>query len=104
MKYIVIFSTCANIKEAQKIAAALVKNKLVACANIIDKIESVFWWQGKVDRAKEVLLVIKSRQSRLDKITRQIKSLHSYKVPEIIALPIIAGYKPYLEWINESVR
>jgi len=104
MKYTIIFSTCANKKEAEKIAGALIKKKLVACVNIIDKIESVFWWQGKADRAKEALLVIKSRQSKLDKIIGLVKSLHSYQVPEIIAVPVIGGNKAYLEWIDESVR
>jgi len=103
MGYVVIFSTCANKKEAGRIADNLVKNKLVACVNIIDRVESVFWWQGKTDSAKEALLVIKSKQSKLNKIIKLVKSLHSYQVPEIIALPIMGGYKPYLEWIDESV-
>ena len=102
MRYIVIFSTCANKKEAGRIAERLVKNKLVACVNIIDGIESVFRWRGRVDRAKEALLVIKSKQSKLNKIIKLVKSLHSYQVPEIIALPIIGGHTPYLDWIDES--
>jgi len=102
--YLVIFITCADKKEAVGIAEALIKGKAAACVNIVDKIASLFWWEGKVDRAKEVLLIVKSRKSKLNRIIRLVKSRHSYKVPEIIALPIIAGYKPYLEWINDSVR
>jgi len=104
MKPIVIFSTCANRKEALRIAQSLVKNKLAACVNIVDKIESLFWWEGKVDRSREVLLIIKSRQSKLTGIIKSVKALHSYEVPEIIALPITGGYKPYLNWIDGSVK
>lgn len=100
--YAVIFITCANKKEAGRIAKALVKNKLAACVNIVDKIESIFWWQGKVDLASEALLIMKSKREKLTKIIKLVKSMHSYEVPEIIALPIIGGYRPYLEWIDES--
>lgn len=102
--HIVIFVTAASKLEAKRIAGALIKNKLVACVNIIDKIESIFFWQGKVDNAKEVLLIIKSRKNLLNKIIATVRKNHSYQVPEIIAMPIIAGYKPYLEWIDESIR
>lgn len=99
----VIFITCANNKEAERIARALVKNKLAACVNIVDKIKSVFWWQGKIDQAKETLLIAKSKQSNLAKVIKLVRSLHSYELPEIISLPISGGYKPYLEWINASL-
>jgi periplasmic divalent cation tolerance protein len=102
--YIVIFITASNKKEAKKIAEKLIKNKLAACVNIVNKIESLFWWQAKVDKASEVLLIVKSRKDKLAKIIAAVKSAHSYDVPEIIALPIIGGYKPYLKWINESLR
>lgn len=101
--FIVIFVTASNKKEARKIAQALIKNKLAACVNIVDKIKSLFWWQGKVDAADEVLLVIKSKRKNFRQITKLIKSIHSYQVPEIIALPIVEGHRPYLEWIDESL-
>ena len=101
--HIVVFITAANNKEAKRIAHRLIKDKLAACANIADEIESFFWWKGKVVQAKEALLIIKSKKEKLAKIIKLVKSLHSYEVPEIIALPIIDGYKPYLEWIDESV-
>ncbi|MFH1641116.1 MAG: divalent-cation tolerance protein CutA [Candidatus Omnitrophota bacterium] len=100
--YIVVFCTAANKKEAERIAQGLIKNKLAACVNIVDKVRSLFWWQGKIDKAEESLLVIKTRKALFGKLTKTIKSLHSYEVPEIIALPIIAGNKKYLEWIRES--
>jgi periplasmic divalent cation tolerance protein len=102
--YIVIFITASSKKEGRRIARALLKNKLVACVNIVDKISSFFWWQGKIDTAKELLLIIKSKKSLLPKIIKLIKSKHSYDVPEIIVLPIIAGNSDYLRWIDDSVR
>jgi periplasmic divalent cation tolerance protein len=101
---VVIFITCANRNEADKIANELVAQKLVACVNIVDKVNSIFWWQDKVDSANEVLLIAKSKKSLMEKIIRQVKSQHSYQVPEVIALPIISGNKEYINWINESVR
>jgi periplasmic divalent cation tolerance protein len=101
---IVVLVTARDKKEAQKISAGLVKHKLAACVNIIDKVNSLFFWEGKVDRAKESLLVIKSKKAKLSKIIKLVRSLHSYKVPEIIAIPIIAGDGPYLRWIDAALR
>jgi periplasmic divalent cation tolerance protein len=102
--YIVIFITASDKKEARRIAAELIKKRLAACVNIIDGIESFFWWRGKAERAKEALLIVKSKKERLTKIIKTIKAMHSYEVPEIIALPVIAGDEPYLRWIDASVR
>ena len=102
--HIVVFVTAGSKKEAQKIASGLIKKKLAACVNIIDKIDSVFFWEGKVQKSKESLLIIKSTEAKFPRIAKAVKSLHSYDVPEIIALPVIAGHKPYLRWIDESVR
>ncbi|MBM3254852.1 MAG: divalent-cation tolerance protein CutA, partial [Candidatus Omnitrophica bacterium] len=95
---IAIFITASNMKEANKIANALVGARLVACVNILDKVKSVFFWEAKLERAQEVLLIAKSKKAKFSKIARLAKSLHSYQVPEIIALPIIDGYRPYLKW------
>ncbi len=102
--YIVIFITASNKKEAQKIASVIIRHKLAACVNIVDKIHSVFFWKSKIDQAKESLLIIKSKKEKLTKIIKLVKSMHSYEVPEIIALPIIAGDKLYLRWIDASLR
>ena len=80
----------------------LVEDKLVACVNLTDNIRSVYWWQGKVEQAGEVLLILKSKRRLLKRIIKTVKSVHSYTVPEIIALPIIDGHKDYLDWIDES--
>ncbi len=102
--YIVILITCSKKQEATKIVKALLEKKLVACVNIIDKVESFFWWKGKIDRAQECLLIAKSTKAKLDKITKVVKSLHSYVVPEIISLPVAGGNKTYLDWIDDCIR
>ena len=101
--YIVIFITAKDKLEAKAISDRLLQDKLIACANIIDGVQSVFWWQQKIDEAQEVLLVLKSRRDFFEKIVRTVKSLHSYEVPEIIALPIVDGNPDYLRWIDESL-
>ena len=100
--HIVIFVTAKDEAQAKKIAEKLVADKLVACANIIPGIQSIFRWQGKVDRAKEVLLVLKSRRRHFPLIVQTVKALHTYDVPEVIALPIVEGNKDYLNWLTES--
>lgn len=102
--YIVIFATCANKKEASLIAKRLLTKRLVACANIIDGAKSFFWWKGEVDKAAEALVMMKTVKGNFSKIQKVIKTLHSYEVPEIIALPVIDGEKTYLKWIDESVQ
>jgi len=104
MKNIVVLITAADKKEAKKIAGGLINQRLAACVNIVDKVNSLFWWRGKVDRAEEALLIVKSKRSAFKRIVQAVKRLHSYEVPEIIALPIIEGEKKYLEWLNDSVR
>ena len=101
---VVILITCANKKEAKKIARHLVNKRLVACVNLLSGVESVFWWQKKIDSATEVLLIAKSKRSLIARIISQVQSLHSYQVPEVIALPIVAGNQDYIKWINESIR
>jgi periplasmic divalent cation tolerance protein len=100
--HIVVLVTVPTVSHAKKITNFLLKEKLVACVNIIPKVESFFWWEGKIDNAKELLLVIKTKKQLLNKLIKAVKSKHPYSVPEIIALPIIAGNKDYLEWINDS--
>jgi periplasmic divalent cation tolerance protein len=102
--HIVIFITAGKREEAKHIAEDLVEGGYAACVNIIDGVTSIFRWQGKIEEAKEYLLVIKSLESRLDDITRRVKQLHSYAVPEIIAFRVIGGSKDYLEWITSSVE
>ena len=104
MMFVIIFITASNKKEAGRIAQGLIKKRLAACVNIAGDIKSLFRWKGKIDKAREVLLIVKSKKTNFKKIAGFVRSVHSYQVPEIIAVPIIAGDKPYLEWINAAVR
>lgn len=99
---ILVLSTTKDKAQAQRIAKAIVEEKLAACVNIIDGIQSIFAWQGKVDETAEALMVIKTQKNIFEKLEKRIKALHSYDVPEIIALDITAGHKPYLDWVRES--
>jgi len=101
---IVVLVTASSAEEAHKISEQLLKDKLAACVNIIKGIESLFWWEDKIDHANETLLVVKTKSSAFKALTTAVKKAHSYKVPEVIALPIINGNPDYLKWINESVK
>ena len=104
MSSIVVFSTCSNKREAKRLTQSLLDKKLIACAAVIDRIESRFWWKGKIDSARESMLVLKTRKNLLKKVAKEIKRFHSYEVPEVIALPIVGGNRDYLTWIEESCR
>jgi periplasmic divalent cation tolerance protein len=101
---IVVLVTCGSAKEARKIARAVVEKRVAACANMLSSpVQSVYRWKGRVESAKEFLLIIKTTQARFPKLKAEVKRLHTYEVPEIIALPIAAGAADYLAWISESV-
>jgi len=101
---IVLFITTADAEEARRIADVLLKERKAACVNIVPAVSSLFWWQDKVEKAEESLLMVKSRASVLNQIVKLVKQHHSYDVPEIIALPIIGGNPDYLEWIGKEVK
>jgi periplasmic divalent cation tolerance protein len=101
---IIVYVMTANKAEAERIASALLDEKLVACANILGSAASLFWWQGRVDRADEVLLMLKTRADLFEELSAKVKGLHSYEVPEIVALPIVYGDRPYLEWLFGSLK
>ncbi|MFH1779168.1 MAG: divalent-cation tolerance protein CutA [Candidatus Omnitrophota bacterium] len=100
MNYLVVFITAANKDEARKIARSLVAKRLVACVNIVPAIESIFTWKGKLEVAKEVLLIAKTKAELFSKVERCVKRLHSYECPEIIAFEIAKGNKDYLRWVE----
>jgi len=101
---IVVLVTCPTRTVARRVGNALVKRRLAACVNIVPSIESIFVWQGKVDHARECLLLIKTPAGTFAPLARAVRLLHPYEVPEIIALPISAGHPPYLRWIKDSTR
>jgi periplasmic divalent cation tolerance protein len=99
-RYRIVLVTCGSIGEARKIGRSVVEKKLAACANIVPVVESIYRWKGKVERAREVLVLIKTTASRLTQLEREVKRLHSYELPEFVVLPIAAGCKEYLAWIS----
>ena len=101
-KAIVIFVTASSIHEARKIGRTLVEEGLVACCNISQSIESIFTWQGKINVGNEVLIILKTKENLFHAVEKRVKQLHSYEVPEIIALPIIQGSKDYLDWVAKE--
>ncbi len=101
---IVVFVTAGTEEEARRIAELLLGQRKAACVNIVPKVDSLFWWQGKLDSAQESLLIIKTVASLLPEIVELVKGVHSYEVPEIIAMPIIGGNEDYLKWIDSEVE
>ena len=102
-EHVVVLVTAPTEAEAGVIASRLLGEKLVACANVIPGVRSTFWWEGKIDKADEVLIVMKTRREHLDAVMESVREAHTYEVPEIIALPIVGGNADYLKWIDESV-
>lgn len=104
MKYNLIYITTKDKAEAKKIAQALVEERLAACANIIDNMESLYWWEGKVQNSNEAVLVVKTKEALVPELIEKVKSLHSYKCPCIVSLPILDGNKAFLDWIKAETR
>jgi len=101
---IVILITTGSEEEAHRIADQLLNQRKAACVNIMPRVDSLFWWQGKLDSAQETLLVIKTKASKLKEITELVKKVHSYEVPEVIALPIVGGNEDYLKWLDTTLE
>lgn len=100
----IVVTTAGSKEEARKIAHGLVERKLAACVNIVPQVESVYRWEGKVETAEESLLVIKTTAGRFASVRDAIKELHSYELPECVAIAVESGSEKYLRWIEESVR
>lgn len=100
--YIIVLTTCNSSEIASSIAESLVSNKLAACVNVINSVESIYQWQGKIEHDKEILLIIKTRKSLYSQLEQAIQELHDYELPEIIAVPIDTGEKNYLNWIQSA--
>ena len=100
--HIIILITVDSPEEARKIAEALIKQRKAACVNIVPGVNSFFWWQNEMDTAQESLLIVKTKASLLSEIIGLVKEIHTYDVPEIIALPIIGGNQDYLAWIDKE--
>jgi periplasmic divalent cation tolerance protein len=101
--YKLLISTVSSREEAHTIAKALVSERLAACVNIAGEVESVYRWNGDVEKAQEFMMLIKTTGDRFGAVMERLKELHSYEVPELIQVPIENGLPEYLEWISESV-
>ncbi|MGA8142384.1 MAG: divalent-cation tolerance protein CutA [Candidatus Acidiferrales bacterium] len=102
---LVVLVTCRSPKEAERIARALVERRLAACVNVLaSPVRSIYRWKNRIESAKEILLLVKTSRVKFPQVQSAIKRVHSYEVPEIIALPIVAGSRAYLAWLAESVK
>ena len=101
-EYVVVFITTGAGEEAALISKVLLEQRKAACISIVEGVNSLFWWQGKIDSANESLLIVKTRSSLLEEIVRIVKEIHSNDVPEIIALPVIGGSNDYLDWVGKE--
>src|SRR6267378_7605744 len=100
---IVVLVTAANGEEATRLADMLVGAHLAACVQILPEMESVYRWQGKIERQAEVLLIAKTTKAKFDELEREVRALHSYETPEIVAVPLVVGSSPYMEWLSTSL-
>ena len=101
---IVVFMTAPSGEEATRLADMLIGAHLAACVQIMPEMESVYRWEGKIERQSEILLLAKTTVAKFADLEREVRALHSYETPEIVAVPIVAGSTPYLEWLNASVK
>ena len=104
LEFIVVYVTAGSAQEADQLAQALVGEKLAACVNRIQSIQSVYRWQGQVEQNEEELLIIKTRKELFPALEKRVRELHSYSVPEIIAVPLVAGSAGYLGWLQRTGR
>lgn len=99
---IVVLNTCSTAGEAQKVARSLVEMRLAACVNIVSPVQSIYRWQGAVEESSEFLLIIKTRRELLSGVQEELRRLHSYQIPEVLALSVVDGYSDYLDWIDKE--
>lgn len=99
---IVVFITAPPGEAAERVARKLLDEKLAACVNIVPGLRSLYWWEGKVQDDAEVLLIVKTRRSLFPALVDTVRSVHPYTTPEIIALPVVAGFQGYLDWVTAS--
>jgi periplasmic divalent cation tolerance protein len=103
-EFCVAFVTVGKPEEAEKIASILVEERLAACCNLLPAVRSIYRWKGEICRDEETLIILKTQISIFEKMRARVQQLHSYEVPEIIAVPIIAGHAPYLNWVRDETR
>lgn len=104
MAHVVVFITTSSTEEANSLGRILVDERLAACANVLSGVASRYWWKGQVEAASEALLILKTRLDLVDALSARVRALHSYTVPEVVAVPVVGGNPDYLNWIDESTR
>jgi len=104
MAVMFVYATAGDRTEALAIGRAVVEARLAACANVIDGMRSVYWWQGKVEEANEAVLILKTTADRLPALIARVKALHSYDCPCIEALPVAEGFAPFLDWVAQETH
>jgi periplasmic divalent cation tolerance protein len=104
MAHCLIYVTASNAEEAKEIGRALVEERLVACANVLPTMIPIFWWEGRVQEDSEAILLAKTRKDLVQRVIAFVEDQHSYDTPAILALPIEAGYQPFLDWIDEETQ
>jgi periplasmic divalent cation tolerance protein len=102
MKFVILMATTKDEREAKTIAKALLDKRLAACCNIVPSVRSMFWWEGRQEEVKESLMIIKTRRERAAEAARELKAMHSYKVPSIEFLEIVGGSSEYLKWVEKE--
>ena len=100
---IVVLSNCGSEEEAQRVARVLVGARLAACVNIVPGVRSIYHWQGTVHEDSEWMLIIKSTRPLFEQLAAELRKIHSYEVPEVLAIPVVAGDEAYLEWLNREL-
>lgn len=101
---IVVLSTCDSEEEAKRVAHHLVEQRLAACVNILPGVRSIYRWKGKIEDASEFVLVIKSSRALFPALRAELEKVHSYEIPEVIALPVLDGSEPYLNWLDSELQ
>jgi periplasmic divalent cation tolerance protein len=99
-----VYMTAGGLEEARRIARELVESRLAACVNIIDGMNSFYWWEGKIQDDRETVLIAKTRATLVPSLIEKVRTLHSYMVPCVVTLPILEGYSPFLKWVHEETR
>ena len=102
MSVIFVYITAPHRDDALRIGRALVEERLAACANVFDSMTSIYWWQGAVQQDQEAVLIAKSTEPLFERLAQRVRELHSYEVPCVVALPVVSGNAPYLEWISRE--
>ncbi len=102
--YVLIYITTSGAEEARRIGKRVVEERLAACANVIEKVHSLYWWKGKLEESSEAVLLLKTKKDKIKKIVAMVKKLHSYENPAIVAFPILEGSEEYLKWIEGEIR